>query len=169
MRRQSGFTYLVALGLIAVLAVVGARLMEDSALTQRQEQEAELLFVGQAYQSAIGEYYRLTPGVIKRYPPTLDALLQDDRLVRLQRPLRRPYRDPLQPTLDWGLITAPDGGIAGVYSQAPGKPLKTGGFPPSQAAFTAARSYADWRFVFVPPADFLVSVTDHHQPASGGK
>ncbi|TXH28257.1 MAG: type II secretion system protein [Elusimicrobia bacterium] len=153
MRRQSGFTYLVALGLIAILAIVGTRLAEDSALTQRQEQEAALLYIGLAYQRAIGDYYRLTPGTLKRYPPTLDALLQDDRLVRLQRHLRRPYRDPIQPTLAWGLIPAPDGGIAGVYSQAPGKPLKTGGFPSDLTAFTAASRYADWRFIYVPPPE----------------
>ena len=47
------------------------------------------------------------------------------------RHLRRLYRDPLTGSADWGVVKGPDGGVIGVYSQAPGKPLKQDGFPPA--------------------------------------
>ena len=40
-------------------------------------------------------------------------------------------RDPLTGSADWGVVKGPDGGVIGVYSQAPGKPLKQDGFPPA--------------------------------------
>ena len=50
-------------------------------------------------------------------------------------------------------ILAPDTqGIVGVVSQATGRPFKIAGFLPEDAAFSGAAGYADWRFVFSPPA-----------------
>ncbi|QNM94827.1 type II secretion system protein [Chitinimonas koreensis] len=149
-RRQAGFTYLVAIFVAALLALLSGHALEQVQTAERREREAELLFVGEAFRSAIGEYYQRSPGTEKHYPPTLEALLVDDRLTRLRRPLRRIYRDPLTAEANWGLVAAPDGGIMGVYSQAPGQPLKVDHFAPAQADFTGASRYQDWRFVFTP-------------------
>ena len=43
-------------------------------------------------------------------------------------------------------MKGPDGGVIGVYSQAPGKPLKQDGFPAS-LGISRAR-YADWIFLY---------------------
>lgn len=152
MRRTYGFTYLIALFVIAAMALFAARLFESSALNHRRDLEAELLFVGAAYQHAIKTYYWQTPGTEKRFPPELAALLGDDRLTRLRRPLRRLYRDPLAPERDWGVIRAADGGIRGVYSRADGAPLKSGGFGVGQVGFAGAQRYSDWQFVYIPSA-----------------
>jgi hypothetical protein len=43
-------------------------------------------------------------------------------------------------------------GIAGVHSQSTGHPFKIAGFSTENEAFAKAVTYADWQFVFVPPA-----------------
>ena len=149
--RQRGFSYMVALFALAVLALLTTRALENQQTSERREREDELLFVGQAYMTAIGRYYQQSPGTAKRYPPDLQALLLDVRAVRMRRPLRRLYADPFSGDLTWGVVHAPDGGLMGVYSLSRRAPIKVRGFPPSLAAFQDARSYQDWKFVYVPP------------------
>ncbi|QDQ26003.1 type II secretion system protein [Chitinimonas arctica] len=100
MRRQHGFSYLVALFLVAILAVLTTRALENSRTAELREREVELLHVGQAYRAAIRTYYRTGSGSV-RYPATLEALLLDQRPLRPQRPLRRLYRDPIRASQDW--------------------------------------------------------------------
>jgi hypothetical protein len=47
-------------------------------------------------------------------------------------------------------VPAADGGIAGVYSQAGGEPLKRAGFAADYEAFESASRYADWKFSHHP-------------------
>ncbi|QDQ25025.1 type II secretion system protein [Chitinimonas arctica] len=149
MRRQQGFSYLVALFLVAILAVLTTRALENSRTAELREREAELLYVGQAYQAAIRAYYRNGSGSV-RYPPTLDVLLLDQRPLRPQRPLRRLYRDPIRATQEWGLVPAPSGGIMGVYSLSMQAPQKIDGFPTELASFKGAKHYRDWQFIYQP-------------------
>ncbi|QDQ25658.1 type II secretion system protein [Chitinimonas arctica] len=149
MRRQHGFSYLVALFLVAILAVLTTRALENSRTAELREREAELLYVGQAYQAAIRAYYRNGSGSV-RYPATLEALLLDQRPLRPQRPLRRLYRDPILASQDWGLVRAPSGGIMGVYSRSLQAPQKTDGFPAALANFKGATQYRDWQFIYQP-------------------
>src|SRR3990172_7233078 len=122
LRNQSGFTYL---GLLFVVAMAGVALAATGMLwsTQRQrEREQELLFVGNQIRQAIGSYYERSPGLVKRYPAKLDDLLKDNRFINVQRHLRQHYVDPLTDSQEWGLVTAPEGGVMGVYSLATGTP-----------------------------------------------
>lgn len=148
---QSGFTYLFVLMLIALigmgLAAAGTLWRTDA----QRAREAELLFIGDQYRRAIRSYYELDP-VQPRLPESVDDLLQDDRRPNIVRHLRRPWRDPLTGG-DLALIRAPDGaGIVGVHSRATARPFKRAGFPTQDEAFAKADHYADWHFVFVPPA-----------------
>lgn len=43
---------------------------------------------------------------------------------------------------EWGLISAPEGGISGVYSLAEGVPILSAAGP----------TYRHWRFEYLPPA-----------------
>jgi type II secretory pathway pseudopilin PulG len=139
---------MIALFMVATLSVVSLRAMERSLTNDRRSREAELLFVGQAYQQAIQTYYQNSPGT-KSYPPDLPSLLQDDRTTTLQRPLRRLYIDPI--TLgQWGTVSAPDGGIMGVYSLSMQQPIKVNGFPAALIGFIGAKSYQGWQFVYQP-------------------
>jgi type II secretory pathway pseudopilin PulG len=145
-----GFTYLIAL---FAVATASAMVAAGSIVWQKEAQRAreqELLRVGNAFSNAIGRYYERTPGTVKRFPPTLEDLLRDDRYLSLQRYLRRIYRDPLTGKTQWGLVDAPGGGIMGVYSLSEAKPVKVANFDDANRSFTGAQRYADWKFVYVP-------------------
>jgi len=149
--RERGFTYL---GLLLIVAAMGAGMAafgELASQAARREKETELLFVGDAYRNAIGQYYESSPAGNKRYPQKLDALLRDERFVFTRRYLRRLYADPVTGK-EWATVQAPDGGIMGVYSKSEASPAKSGNFPPGYEAFTDARRYADWQFVYSQPA-----------------
>lgn len=149
-RRQGGMTYL---GVLLAVAILGTGLAATGTVWQtarRQDNEKELLFVGNEFRQAIEAYYLRTPGPVKQYPPSLEALLQDPRLPTVERYLRRIYRDPVTNSSDWGLVRAPEGGIAGVFSLSAERPLKEAGFSPRDEGFAKAPKYSDWRFVYMP-------------------
>ncbi|WP_029770751.1 type II secretion system protein [Pseudogulbenkiania sp. MAI-1] len=147
-QRQSGFTYLGVLLLVAMLGALLASTGEVWFTVQQRQKEQELLFIGHQFREAIRLYYERSPGGAKRYPRKLEDLLQDDRYPTTQRYLRKIYFDPLTGKQEWGLIKAPDEGIAGVYSLAPGTPLKVDNFDEKDAAFKGARRYARWQFSY---------------------
>ena len=153
--RQAGFTYL---GLLILLVLMGVVLAQAGTLwsqTRQREREADLLFYGDQFRRAIAAYYQAqSPNA---YPKSLEDLLEDPRVPFTRRFLRQIFVDPMTGKRDWVLIKGPDKGIMGVYSPAPGTPIKRGNFRPADAAFANAKSYAAWRFEFAagaptPPA-----------------
>jgi type II secretory pathway pseudopilin PulG len=154
LRRQQGFTYLIALFMVAILSIVTLRALENSLTKDRRDKEVELLYVGQAYQQAIMSYYNNSPGSANNtYPPSLAALtLPDTRTTTLRQPLRRLYFDPITASQDWGTIPDSNGNIMGVYSKSTQKPIKVNGFPAALCSFNGATSYQSWQFAFPPNA-----------------
>lgn len=147
--RKAGVAYLA---LLIVVAAMGAALAATGSLwheVRQREKERELLFVGMQFRHAIRQYYE-SPAGQKKYPPTLEALLLDERTPAIRRYLRRPYRDPLTGSPEWGLVAAPQGGIMGVYSLAEGTPVKQANFPAELEWEEGKQSYAQWQFVYVP-------------------
>lgn len=147
---ERGVTYLA---LLIVVAAIGAALASTGTLwhdVQQREKERELLFVGMEYRDAIRQYYESSPGGAKKYPPSIEALLLDERVPSIRRHLRRPYRDPLTHSDQWGVLTSPQGGIMGVYSLAPGQPIKQANFPDELKWPGDTGSYADWQFMYLP-------------------
>lgn len=149
-RRQSGFTYLAALALVAVMGILLAATGIMWHTAQRREKERELLFAGDQFRKAIGLYYERTPGGLKQYPKSLDDLLKDARQPVTQRYLRKIYSDPITRGKNWGLVEAPGGGIMGVYSRSEEAPLKTAGFKLADKDFEGKSQYSDWKFVDIP-------------------
>ncbi len=147
-RRQAGFSYLIAMFLVAVLSVLSLRGLQITLTKERREKEAQLLEVGEAYREAIRNYYENSPGTFKRYPSSLDALLLDERTSTLRRHLRKLYRDPMTGSREWGLVPAADGGIMGVFSLSTRQPIKVGGFPDYMVAANKAKKYSDWQFSY---------------------
>ena len=154
-RRQQGFGYLLVL-LLVVLMGIGLGAAGTLWKTESQRiKENELLFVGEAYRQAIRSYYA-APGPAKQYPKSLEDLLLDNRQTKLTRHLRKLYPDPLTGKAEWGLIRdAESQQINGVYSLAPGEPLKQQGFDSRQKDFENAENYQAWRFVVVDSAPTL--------------
>ncbi len=151
-RHQGGFGFLTILLLIVLIGLALGQAGTLWGTESRRIKEAGLLYVGEQYRNAILSYYESSPGQAKTWPKSLDDLLLDPRQPRLTRHLRKLYLDPVSGTPDWGLITDPvTQEIHGVYSTAPGQPLKTGGFSKKEEKFEGAESYAAWRFEALPP------------------
>jgi type II secretory pathway pseudopilin PulG len=150
LQRCTGFTYL---GLLFFVAIMGAGLVAVAQVWHTQVQrdkEVELLFVGNQFRRAIGQYYERAPGGGRQYPKRLEDLVQDQRFPNVQRYLRRIYADPMTGKAEWGLVKAPDGSILGVHSLSQEAPLKVAGFSTADAAFADSLSYREWKFVYLP-------------------
>jgi type II secretory pathway pseudopilin PulG len=143
---QRGFTYVVVLAMILLLSLGLAAMGPSWARESQRERERELLRIGLLYATAIHQYHQVSPGSVKQYPPTLEALLDDRRMVGTYRHLRRLYPDPLDPASPWGVLRAPDGGIRGVFSRSRGVPLRTVPLDLGLLTLPAARSYGEWTF-----------------------
>lgn len=145
---QGGFTYLAV---ILTVAMIGAGLGATGQVwstVQQREREKELLFIGHQYQDALRRYVEGGPGGLRRFPRRLEDLLSDNRYPGVRRYLRKIYRDPMTRSFDWGLVLAPDGGIAGVYSKSEATPLKTAGFAAWDARLENAKGYNEWLFTY---------------------
>lgn len=151
--RQRGFTYV---GLLLLVAMTSAALAAAGSLwsiESRREKEADLLFFGTQFKQAITSFRERTPaGQMQRFPQRLEELVDDRRWPTPRRHLRQIHVDPMTGSREWGLVTAPGGGILGVHSLSEGEPLKQGGFAPEHEDFTGASTYREWRFVYTAPA-----------------
>ena len=147
-----GFTYLGMLALLVLIGLLLGTAGEVASRTAQREREAQLLWVGHEYRTAIGRYWARR----RAYPQALEDLLGTTPLGGVTdapvpvRYLRQLYRDPMTNAADWVLVPAPGGGIMGVASRSQRAPLKTGNFDPDDQAFALATSYGDWQFLFQP-------------------
>jgi type II secretory pathway pseudopilin PulG len=145
-----GYALIAALILLVLASLAVTAAVGKAQVDAQREREADLLFVGDEYRRALLAY-STAPGVPPQFPEKLEDLLQDHRFASTRRYLRRLYPDPLDPAAAW-VLERSGGRIVGLHSQAPGVPLKHGGFAPADAAFAKARSYAEWRFSAVAAA-----------------
>ena len=151
MRRQQGFTYVIAMFLVAVLSVLALRGLQITLTKERRDQEAMLIDVGMAYRRAIRSYVENSPGTATTHPATLEALLSDDRTTTLRRHLRKLYKDPITGE-SFELMRDEDGGITGVFSRSTKLPIKQGGFPEEMAEAKNAKTYSAWQFTYISNA-----------------
>jgi len=147
---QSGYILVGLLILIMVagyaLAAAGTKFSE----VRKREREQELLKVGDTIRKSIGNYYNQTPGVVKQYPPNLEALIRDDRFPEPKRYLRKLYLDPVTQREGWGILEAPSGGVMGIYSLSAAKPYKFKNFRLIYQHFENKKYYGEWYFAYVP-------------------
>jgi type II secretory pathway pseudopilin PulG len=146
---ETGF---ILLGLLVLIVITGLALTQASTKwsdARKREREQELLKVGDTIRKAIGNYYNQTPGVVKEYPPNLEALLKDNRLPVPKRYLRKLYIDPVTQREGWGIVQAPSGGVMGVYSLSAEAPYKIKGFRSMYKHFDNRKYYGEWYFTYV--------------------
>ena len=146
---QSGFTYLAVLILVAVMGAVWAAIGVVWSTAQQREKELELLFVGNQFRQAIGQYYERSPGGVKKYPTALQDLLKDGRQLGTQRYLRKIFMDPMTSSANWGLVQTAGSGIIGVYSLSEAAPLKTSNFRVADSTFEGSAKYSAWQFIYI--------------------
>lgn len=145
---QAGMAYLWVLLAVVVLGLGLGRVLEVYHQQRQREKEAELLYVGEQYRQAIRSYYYSSPGMVKRYPSTLQDLLLDRRLLTVRRHIRQLYLDPITGSSEWGLVRSREGGIIGVYSPSTRQPIKVSGFHDASSDFELASDYRMWKFIF---------------------
>ena len=148
--QHAGF---VLIGMLVLMIVAGYALAEVSVKWSdavKREREQELLKVGDTIRKAIGSYYNQTPGVVKQYPPNLEALLKDDRFPIPRRYLRKLCLDPITQRDGWGILEAPSGGVMGVYSLSDQAPYKRKNFRTIYKSFENQKFYGNWYFAYVP-------------------
>ena len=151
-RAERGFTFIALLVAMLLLSLATQGVMTSVSQQAQREREADLLRIGQIYAQAIGAYYEASPGVVRRWPTSLEDLLEDKRLVTIKRHLREIYPDPMTRTANWGLIRDQEGGITGVHSLSDVKPIRAGIVDLATAMLPPASRYSDWQFVHQPVA-----------------
>lgn len=149
-RQQTGFVYIAVLVALMLVALATQGVMTSVAQQAQREREDALLRIGQMYVEAIGRYYQASPGVQKQWPRTLDDLLEDKRLISVQRHIRELYPDPISRN-DWTLILAPSGGVQGVASSSMAQPVRSAAIELEGLILAPAVHYADWQFIYQPP------------------
>lgn len=133
---------------IVGIALVGAG--QYWSTISKREKEAELLFRGDQIARAIEAYYKSSTGAQSvSYPRSLEDLLKDTRFPGVRRYLRKVYSNPMSEDGSWKFIYGPGQGVKGVFADSEKKPLKTGNFPENYKDFEKAKTYADWKFVYV--------------------
>lgn len=165
-RRQHGYAYLFLLLTVATISTFAGYSLEVGSTLKRKQAEEELLRIGQEMERALISYASRSPargGLSRGGPSELNDLLKDPRNPGIHRHLRKAYNDPLTGNASWGILRDASGAILGVYSLAPGKPIKESGFPTRWAAFEVATSYSEW--IFGLP-DALVLATGRPQTTS---
>jgi type II secretory pathway pseudopilin PulG len=140
---QAGFTYVAVLMLLAALSAGLAGIGTLWHTQARREREEELLFIGEQFRAALRSYVQRSPAGARRFPNTLEELLEDRRQPIPVRHLRRIFVDPMTRRAEWGLLRQPDGGIRGVHSLSTGRPFRTDDLP---GGLTAVATYAEWKF-----------------------
>jgi type II secretory pathway pseudopilin PulG len=147
---QSGFVLIGMFMLIMLSSLVMAQAGMRWQTQVLREREQELIRIGRAYRDAIGRYYNQTPGIVKTFPPTLEALVNDERFPSPRRHLRRVYQDPITQSEGWGIVSAPSGGIMGIYSLSEKAPFKVKGYRGGLQHLNNKQHYLEWYFVYVP-------------------
>lgn len=115
-KSQGGFTFL---GLLLAIVLLGIGLTAASEVwftTAQRQRQAQSQWVAQEFVHAIGSYYESGPGGVKRFPKSVDDLLEDRRSGTLRRHLRQIYVNPQTGNREWAWVTAPDGGLMGVQT-----------------------------------------------------
>jgi len=146
-KNQLGFTYI---GILMVIAISGIALAGVGIVWHQQaqqENEKELLYVGEQYRKAILSYYENSPTGVQQFPKVLKDLLSDERMPdRKIHHIRKLYADPISHGKPWELVLQGDQ-ITGVYSASKASPIKKIGFPALYGSFAEATSYQDWKFI----------------------
>jgi len=152
-RQQGGFVYIALLIGMAIIGIGLGTVSEVWTQSRQREKEEELLFVGDQFRIAITRFYQQSPPAARRFPNTLEELLEDNRNPdKPMRHLRRLYADPITQTTRWGEVRLPGGQLVGVYSESADAPLKTAGFALKNKDFADQTHYSDWVFRSALPA-----------------
>ena len=146
-RREHGFVYIALLMGLAIIGIGLGATSEVWTQSRQREKEDELLFVGNQFRQAISRFYLQSPPAARRFPITLEELVDDTRAPdKPAHHLRKLYADPMASGTPWGEVRLASGQLVGVYSQSSGTPFKVFGFALRDKDFLDKDRYSDWIF-----------------------
>ncbi len=144
---ERGFVYIALLIGLAIVAIALGATAEVWTQTRQREKEEELLFAGNQIRQAITRFYLLSPPAARRFPMTLDELVEDLRSPdKPLHHLRQRYAEPMTGSADWGEVRLPSGQLVGVYSRSNAPPLKLTGFALRDKDLQDRAQYSEWIF-----------------------
>ena len=154
-RSQRGFTMALALAMAVVMGLMLMKAAPAVSAEVQRENEAELIFRGEAIAAAI-KIYAAKPG---RYPKDLDEVMK----LR-PRVLRQKYKDPMTPAGDWEFVTQVQPGASGNTEGLPIVGVRSRSTRDSIRIYQNKTLHRDWLF----SADQnLLGVTDEINKARG--
>lgn len=136
-RSQRGFTMALALALAVAMGVMLMKAGPRVSAEIQRENEAELIFRGEAIASALKVYFAKT----KRYPTDLDEVMK----VR-PRVLRQKYRDPMTTGGEWEFVTQVQAGASGNTQGLPIVGVRSRSNKDSIHAYQGKTLVRDWLF-----------------------
>lgn len=150
--RQSGFTYVMILLIIAVLIICTTVTNRVTSRIVQKDREMELVQRGYYFYRAIKSYYNSS--ALKKYPGSLDELVSDTRFP-FKVHIRKIYSDPFSQQVtdskeQWNLITNELGEIVGISSKSDKMPLKRSNIPKFISISGDGGKYSDWKFIYTP-------------------
>jgi type II secretory pathway pseudopilin PulG len=168
-RREHGFVYIALLIGLAIIGIGLGATSEVWTQSRQREKEEELLFVGNQFRQAITRFYIQSPPAARRFPTTLDELVDDVRAPdKPAHHLRKRYSDPMTNDTSWGEVRLANGQLVGVYSQSSNTPFKVFGFALRDKDFLDKDHYSDWVFRSALPAANPVLAAGAGYTATGG-
>lgn len=145
---ERGYALIAWLVVIAIISVAAWAFASRWSDQFRQQQEIDLLRIGNDLAGALKTYRLQAVGGGRSHPLELVDLLEDRRAFGTLRHLRRIELDPITRSPQWGIVRSNDGGISGVYSLSADRPLRQLPLVLEHADLPAAKRYSDW--VFTP-------------------
>ena len=161
LHNQQGAVLLMLLVCVTLIGLLSGIAGSSWQTIVQRSKEADLLWKGNQIRQAISRYYEFSgagsadkssavQAAMKKFPASLEELLEDPRALEITRHLRRLYPDPMTGE-EWELILSPiAGGIMGVRSSATKIPFKQTGFAAKNSDFSGQQTYRDWQFVYQP-------------------
>jgi len=154
---QAGFSYLLLLTWLTIMAIMLLKSQDHLATEVRQQQEEQLLFVGDQIRNAIKSYRGDSGNTDGKpndeirnkdscFPVNFEQLIFDKRNLKSRFHLRRLYLDPFTQKANWVKIFDSQGRWIGVHTSHKGQPLKKIGFSEDYKNFEKVKSYQDWAF-----------------------
>jgi type II secretory pathway pseudopilin PulG len=136
-RSQRGFTMALALAMAVVMGILLLKAAPSVVKQVQRENEAELIFRGEAIANAIRLYF----AKMHSYPKDLDEIMKVRPHI-----LRQKYKDPMTTDGEWEFLTQVQPGASGNTEGLPIVGVRSRSPKDSIRIYQGRELYRDWKF-----------------------